>query len=103
MQNRNWLTSDFQQRRLFASLRRHSKRRTYQRLVLLACVVTLMVFVPLLSGCHTLPTPPCEQQPLPMKPALSEPLPSESYSMQAQKNIQTWQKKLDATPTTSRP
>lgn len=65
--------------------------------------VLLTVVVLLLSGCHTQPNRPCEKPAPVTMPALSEPLPSVNYSLQAQENIEAWQKKLDATSPTSKP
>lgn len=57
-------------------------------LMLLALVINLM-------GCAT-PSPGlCETQPLPKPPALTEPLPLVSYSLQWKKLVQDSQKRLD--------
>ena len=77
-------------------------RRTKQKLVLATCAWMLLALAMLLSGCGHQPTQPCEPLVLPKRPALSEPLPSESYSKRAQQNIQNWQKRLDATSTISK-
>lgn len=54
-----------------------------------------------LIGCAT-PSPPpvavCPANPPP--PALSEPIPQETYSASAQQRIQSWRQSLTATPTT---
>lgn len=71
--------------------------------VALTYVVLLTAVVLLLSGCQTQPQQPCERPAPITRPVLSEPLPSVAYSLTAQKNIETWQKKLAATSTTSRP
>jgi len=71
--------------------------------VLLTYVVLLMVVVLLLSACTTQPQQPCAR-PMPVtRPVLSEPLPSADYSLTAQQNIETWEKKLRAMSLTSRP
>lgn len=71
--------------------------------VLLTYVVLLMVVVLLLSACTTQPQQPCERPTPVTRPALSEPLPSVDYSLTAQKNIETWEKRLRATSPTSKP
>ena len=58
----------------------------------------------LLSGCAAT-CPPCEPAlpTLPPPPALTQPLPSESYLLNAEKRIETWRARLKAMPTTSEP
>jgi hypothetical protein len=54
-----------------------------------------------LIGCATPPAPPvavCPANPPP--PALSEPMPRETYSASAQQRIQTWRQSLTGTPAT---
>lgn len=97
MQNYNWRMSDLQQRRLFGVLRRSSQRRMQRRFVSVICAMMLLALVLLLSGCQTPPTQQCETQPLPTEPALSEPVPSVSYSEQWRKLAQEWQKRLTFT------
>ncbi len=94
MQNNNWRMSDWQQRGLSATLIGSLRPRTKLKLTLAVCGWMLLVLALLLSGCQTrLPQPP-ETQPLPRKPALSEPTPLESYSKTAQMRIEMWLKKL---------
>lgn len=100
MHNRHWLTSDAQQRRLFAALTTRSRLRARQRRVMWACVLMLPVCVVLLSACTTPPPEPCETLPLPKPPALSEPLPSQSYSTQWRQLVESLRQKLTGTPTT---
>lgn len=57
-------------------------------LILLALAISLM-------GCATHSPGPCETQPLPKPPALTEPLPLVSYSLQWKKLVQDSQKRLD--------
>lgn len=71
--------------------------------VALTYAVLLTAVVLLLSACTTQPQQPCERLMPITLPALSEPLPSVNYSLQAQTNIETWQKKLGATSLTSKP
>lgn len=56
--------------------------------------VMLMALAPLLSGCPGPLKRPCEPQAIPTKPALSQPLPEQSYSSSAQATIESWQKSL---------
>lgn len=100
MLNRNWLTSDWQQRRGCAVRNRSLLRKTKLKLALAFFAWTLLGAALLLSGCHTLPNQPCETQPLPTMPALSEPIPLVSYSLQWQRLAQEWQKRLTFTQTT---
>lgn len=71
--------------------------------VTLIYAVLLTAVVLLLSGCQTQPIKPCEMPARVTKPALSEPLPSVNYSLQVQKNTETWEKRLRATSPTSKP
>lgn len=103
MPNRNYLTSDFQRRRLFAGQTTLSTRKTKALLARWSCVAILMLLILSLSGCAWLcPTPetPPEQS-LPRMPALTEPLPEISYSLRVQQKLQTWREKLTDTPPTS--
>ena len=63
--------------------------------------VMLMPLVLSLIGCATTSQPPlavCPANPPP--PALSEPMPQETYSASAQRLISTWRQSLTATPAT---
>lgn len=66
-------------------------------------VVTLTLLVLWLTGCAHLSPPPCEMQPLPKPPALNEPLPSVSYTRQAQLDDENSQKRLTGMSLTSKP
>jgi ABC-type phosphate transport system substrate-binding protein len=101
MQNSNWRMGDLRQRRLFGALRQSSKLRARRRFGLLLLGVTLLALVLLLSACTTQPQQPCEMQPLPMRPALSEPLPSVSYSSKVQSDTEAWAKRVTGTSQTS--
>ena len=103
MQNSNWRMNDWQQRRLFGALKQQSQRRARQRLGLLLCGVTLMGPVLLLSACTTQPQQPCETPQFPTQPALSEPLPLETYSKRVQSDTETWAKRVTGTSQTSKP
>ena len=103
MYNRHWLTSDWQQRRLSAVRITSSRRRVQRLAVRLIFGAMLMAAVLHLSACHSLPTQPCEPPVLPTMPALTEPLPSVSYSISVGQRIRSWAKELTDTPATSRP
>lgn len=104
MQNRNWLTPELTQRRLLGVRMRSSKRRMQRKLVTVICVLLLVLLVTSVSGCGwSLRKPNDDSQVFPPKPALSEPIPSVTYSTSAQSDIQAWRKKLTDTPTTSKP
>ena len=57
----------------------------------------------LLSACNHLPTQPCEPLPPTTRPVSQFPLPSVSYSLQAQENIEAWQKRLTPASLSSAP
>lgn len=57
----------------------------------------------LLPGCAAPSMPPCKQ-PAPISlPALTQPLPKQSYSLSAASDIQSWQQQLTGTSQTSKP
>ena len=54
-----------------------------------------------LIGCATSSPPPAAVCPAnPPPPALSEPMPAQTYSASAQQRISTWRQSLTATPAT---
>ena len=64
--------------------------------MLTACALSLM-------GCGaTLPTCPTESAVLPARPSISTPLPQQPYLESAQRDIQSWRQRLQATPLTSK-
>ena len=74
------------------------KQSLFTRAKSLLIVVMLSALVLLLTACGTTsPVCPTESQPLPAMPSISTPLPSVSYSISAQQDIQAWQAKLRAT------
>lgn len=103
MLNRNWLTSDWQQRRGCAVRNRSLLRKTKLKLALAATAWMLLGAALLLTGCATTSCEPAPKQPLPSMPALSEPIPSVSYSEQWKRLVEGWRKKLDFTQTMSKP
>ena len=65
--------------------------------MLIACALSL-------TGCGaTLPTCPTESAVLPVRPSISTPLPQQSYLESAQRDIQNWRARLQATPAMSKP
>ena len=63
--------------------------------------VMLTALVVSLIGCATPSAPPvavCPANPPP--PALSEPMPPQTYSLSAEQRIKTWRQSLTATPAT---
>lgn len=100
MRNRNWLTSDSQQRQLFGALITSSLRRARQALALLAFAVIWTALAMSLIGCAVLSTPPCPEMTLPRAPALTEPIPPASYSLRARESFKKWQELLIGTPVT---
>ena len=103
MRNNSWFRPVPRQRMIFTGRRRYSMLRIKLFSGSAGLLAMLMLCAVLLSGCQTLRTAPCAPPEIPKIPALSQPLPSESYSTQASKNIVAWQKRLDGTPATSKP
>ena len=59
--------------------------------MLTACALSL-------TGCGaTLPTCPTESAVLPVRPSISTPLPQQSYLESAQRDIQSWRRRLKDT------
>lgn len=69
----------------------------------LVCAVMLMALVLLLSACQTLPPKPCEKPAPATMPALSEPMPSVTYSLSAASDTRRWLKRVTDTSATSKP
>lgn len=103
MLNRNWLTSDLQQRRVQSSSVWRPVRYGAVLNGKLPSVLLLMVLVPLLSGCPGPLIRPCVTPPPVLEPALTEPLPLVDYSLTAKETTLKRQQKLDAMHLTSRP
>lgn len=100
MQSSNSNPSAYAQKQIYETQRTSSRRRTQRHLVLASCAWMLLGLALLLTGCGHQPTLPCEPQPLPTTPALSEPIPSESYLSQWKKLAEEWRKRLTFTPMT---
>lgn len=62
------------------------------------CAAMLLLPALLLTGCATtsMPSAPASPQ-LPPPPALSQPIPQQSYSERASADIETWQRRLIGT------
>lgn len=103
MLNRNWLTSDWQQRRGCAVRNRSLLRKTKLKLALAFFAWMLLGAALLLTGCATTSCEPAPKQPLPSMPALSEPIPSVSYSISVGQRIKNWGLSLTGTQTMSKP
>jgi hypothetical protein len=102
MQNRNWLRSNIQQRFKFAGRITSSLRKTNHLPAPWACAVILIILALSLTGCaHN--SPACPEVVGPRAPALTEPMPSVSYSLRVQQTFKSWQEKLIAMPTTPKP
>jgi hypothetical protein len=72
----------------------HANRRLVYALMLLPASL-------LLSACNHLPTQPCEPLPPTTRPVPLYQIPSVSYSLQAQTDIETWRLKLTNAASTS--
>ena len=71
-----------------------------QRLVY---ALTLLPLSLALSACNHLPTQPCEPLPPTTRPVPLYQIPSVSWSLQAQTDIETWRLKLTSAASTSAP
>ena len=69
-----------------------------------SCALMLLPLVVLLTACGaTLPKSAASCPALPPAPAVSEPIPSQTYSASAQRDIQIWRERLTGTPLMSKP
>ena len=100
MSSKFWTLNDGPQPRLYAIRKRSLLRKVKRHAGLLLCAGMLLVLGLLLTGCAPQPIRPCETQPPVSMPALSEPIPSESYSSQWKRLAEEWRKKLGFTPMT---
>ena len=80
-----------------------SLRKMWLEHARLLYAVTLTVPVMLLTACAHNQTPPCKAPEPPMMPALSQPMPKQSYSLSAQQSFKRWQGMLTDTPATPKP
>jgi len=91
MQNRNWLKSNSQQRRLFAGLTMLLRLKINPLLALRHYAVILMALALSLTGCASRSPALCQEQVLPAMPALSQPIPPVSYSLRVQQSLSKWE------------
>ena len=103
MSSKFWMLNDGPQPRLYAIRKRSLLRKVKRHAGLLICAGTLLALGLLLTGCAPQPIRPCETQPPVSMPALSEPLPSVSYSISVGQRIKNWGLSLTGTPQTSKP
>ena len=94
MQNRNWLMSNNQQRRIFGGLTTPSRPKPERPIAPWLCVLIVIALLLSLGGCATQSTVPCKPQAPIQLPALSEPLPSVTYSQSWAALEQSLRKKL---------
>lgn len=94
MQTNEWLSSVNLTASRNVKLTQSCERKTLQRTVLWYCVGMLLLLVLLLTGCATTSTPPCALQPPVLMPATDTPLPSVTYSLQAQQDIESWRRRV---------
>jgi hypothetical protein len=102
MSHKPILPNDKQQTPLLRVSEMSQRRRTLRRCGYVIFVLLLIAVELLLSACQTQPTVQCEVQKPVTMPALSQPLPSESYSISAATAIEAWRKLLIDTPATSK-
>jgi hypothetical protein len=86
-----------------ARLMQSSRRRTLRRGAWLCFVGMLTLLVLLLTGCGTTSKLQAEPPQPVLMPALSQPLPTVDYSLQALRNIENWQQSVRAMFQTSEP
>lgn len=77
-----------------------SLRKMWHANARLLCAGMLTVPVMLLTACAHNQTQPCPAPATVTMPALSQPMPKQSYSLSAQQSLQRWQGLLTGTPQT---
>lgn len=103
MQNRNWLKSNNQQRRIFGGLITRSPRNEPPLPARWLCAVIVIVLILNLSGCASRSSVICQDPVMPQPPALSEPIPPVSFSLSVQRLLSKWEAALIGMPTTPKP
>lgn len=93
---------DSLQRLALATIKPSSMQRAREWPEALLSVAILIVLVLLFTACTTTPKPSCEMPPPSLLPALTEPLPSESYSTSWRKLVESLRGRLTATSATSK-
>lgn len=94
MQNRNWFKSNSQQRFKSAERTTSSSHKTQPLPAPWLCALIVIVLILSLSGCATRSPVVCPEQVIPPAPALSEPIPPESYSLVVQRLLSKWEASL---------
>ncbi len=101
--NRQRLNNESYMRWTRLEVAQHLMLQTWRARVRLFCVLTLLPLALSLHGCAQLPVqPPALPEAIP-KPALTQPLPSVSYSISVQQSLQSWEQRLTGTSRTSAP
>ncbi len=103
MKNRNWLKSNSAQRRILGGLITRSPRKEQPLPARWLCAVILIALFLSLSGCASRSPVLCPEPVMPLAPALSEPIPPESYSLVVQRLLSKWEAALIGTPQTPKP
>lgn len=101
--NRNWMLSGKQQRRRSDEPTMLLQRRMLKQLATWFLLGTLAGVVALLSACMHQPIKPCETQLPATMPVSVEPVPSETFSVSAQKFFKEWQRRVTGSPQTEKP
>lgn len=100
MKNRNWFKSNIQQRFKSAERITSSPRKTQPTPAPWLCALIVIVLILSLSGCASRSPVVCPEPVMPLAPALSEPIPPESYSLVVQRLLSKWEAALIGTPQT---
>lgn len=103
MQSNNLRTSESLPAPLLEIRSESARRKALRQTAWWYCAGMLTALVLLLMGCASPPNKQCEMQQLPTPPALSEPIPSVSYSISVGQRIKSWGLSLIGTPATSKP
>ena len=90
-------------RKLRDLLRNSQQRKTMRRIAGWLCVLMLAGLVMSAMGCASKPPIPCEVLPVMPLPALTEPLPSVSYSERLSQSLLRWQSVLTDIQMTQKP
>ena len=102
MRNKNWFKSKRQQHQALDAPITSLPRRIGRLLGLVIFGGTLALLAMSLGACaHN--SPVCPEVVIPQKPALTQDLPSVSYSIAARESLSKWRAKLIDTPVTPKP
>lgn len=103
MQNYNSNPSAYAQKQIYETQRTSSRRRTQRQLVLASCAWMLLGLALLLTGCGHQSQLLCPEPTTTLQPALTQPIPLESYSISVGQRIKSWGLSLTGTPPMSKP